>query len=339
MFQVECMRGTDMKEVAIPMLFAAAVSLSLVATGARAEESSPEASVDALNGVFGIHKGARAVHAKGTVLTGTFTASPSAAGLSTAPHLQEGATIPITVRFSNFAGVPTIADNDGLASPRGMAIKFKLADGSESDIVAHSSTVFPPQRRANFASFSWLSAQASPTRRSQRPLEKFLGTHPIAKAFLTAPKPNPESYATLPYFGVNSFKFTNKDGKATFARYQILPMAGEHYLSEADAKAASATYLSDEIKKRVHEGPITFRLVAQIAGDGDKIADPSIAWPADRKTVTLGTISISADAGDDAANQRLVFMPSAVPTGIEPADPMIGDRAAAYAVSFARRHP
>jgi len=116
-------------------------------------------------------------------------------------------------------------------------------------------------------------------------------------------------------------------------------MAGEHYLSEADAKAASATYLSDEIKKRVHEGPITFRLVAQIAGDGDKIADPSIAWPADRKTVTLGTISISADAGDDAANQQLVFMPSAVPTGIEPADPMIGDRAAAYAVSFARRHP
>jgi catalase len=328
-----------MKEVAIPMLFAAAVSLSLVTTGARAEESSPEASVDALNGVFGIHKGARAVHAKGTVLTGTFTASPSAAGLSTAPHLQEGATIPITVRFSNFAGVPTIADNDGLASPRGIAIKFKLADGSESDIVAHSFNGFPSATTAEFRELLVALGASKPDTPKPTPLDKFLATHPIAKAFLTAPKPNPESYATLPYFGVNSFRFTNEDGKATFARYQILPMAGEHYLSEADAKAASATYLSDEIKKRVHEGPITFRLVAQIAGDGDKIADPSIAWPADRKTVTLGTISIAADAGDDAANQQLVFMPSAVPTGIEPADPMIGDRAAAYAVSFARRHP
>lgn len=183
MFQVQCMRGTDMKEVAIPMLFAAAASLSLVTTGARAEESSAEASVDALNGVFGVHKGARAVHTKGTVLTGTFTASPSAAGLSTAPHLQEGAIIPITVRFSNFAGLPAIADNDGLASPRGMAIKFKLADGSNPTSSLTPSTVFPPQRRANFASCSWLSAQASPTRRSRRPSTNSWGPIPSPKPF------------------------------------------------------------------------------------------------------------------------------------------------------------
>ena len=104
------------------------------------------------------------------------------------------------------------------------------------------------------------------------------------------------------------------------------------------AKAAPASYLSDEIKKRVAGGPVTFDLVAQIADAGDKVDDPSIAWPADRKTVSLGTISIAASVGDDAANSKLVFMPNAVPTGIEPADPMIADRAAAYAVSFARRH-
>lgn len=326
-----------MKTLGITGLLAAAILIGLPAADACADDA--EAAVDALNGVFGVHKGARPVHAKGTVLSGTFTASPSAAALSVAPHFQTGVTVPVTVRFSNFAGIPTIADNDGLASPRGMAIKFKLADGSDTDIVAHSFNGFPTATTAEFRDLLIALGSSKPDTPKPTPLDKFLASHPIAKAFLTTPKPNPVSYATLPYFGVNSFKFTDKDGKATFARYQILPVAGEHYLSDAEAKSASASYLSDEIKKRVTGGPITFQLVAQIAGPGDKIKDPSIAWPSDRKTVQLGTISLSKSAGDDAANPDLVFMPNALPNGIEPADPMIADRAAAYAVSFARRHP
>ena len=84
---------------------------------------------------------------------------------------------------------------------------------------------------------------------------------------------------------------------------------------------------------------MTFTLVAQIADAGDKVDDPSLAWPADRKTVPLGTITLTKSAGDDAANKELVFMPNAVPTGIEAADPMIVDRGAVYAASFARRNP
>ena len=326
-----------MKTLGTTGLLAAALLIGLPAADVRADEA--EAAVDALNGVFGVHNGARPVHAKGTVLTGTFTASPSAASLSVAPHFQAGVTVPVTVRFSNFAGIPTIADNDGLASPRGMAIKFKLADGSDTDIVAHSFNGFPTATTAEFRDLLIALGSSKPDTPKPTPLDKFLGDHPIAKAFLTTPKPNPVSYATLPYFGVNSFKFTDKEGKSTFARYQFLPVAGEHYLNEAQAKSASAPYLSDEIKKRIADGPVTFRLVAQIAGPGDKIEDPSIAWPSDRKTVELGTISLSKSAGDDAANPDLVFMPNALPKGIEPADPMIADRAAAYAVSFSRRHP
>jgi catalase len=37
--------------------------------------------------------------------------------------------VPVVVRFSDFAGVPSIPDTDPRASPRGMAIKFKLPDG------------------------------------------------------------------------------------------------------------------------------------------------------------------------------------------------------------------
>ena len=295
--------------------------------------------VDAVNGVFGVHQGARAVHAKGTVLTGTFAASPEAAALTTAPHLQAGSTVPVTVRFSNFAGIPTIADNDGLASPRGLAVKFKLADGSETDIVAHSFNGFPVATTGEFRQLLIALGTSKPDTPKPTPLDTFLGDHPIAKTFLTAAKPNPVSFASLPYYAVNAFKLTNKDGTAALVRYQIVPVGGEHYLSDADAKAAAASYLSDEIKKRVGEGPVMFTLVAQIADAGDKVDDPSLAWPADRKTVPLGTITLTKSAGDDAANKELVFMPNAVPAGIEAADPMIADRGAVYAASFARRNP
>jgi catalase len=101
------------------------------------QKSTPTQLVDALNGVFGKHPGARAVHAKGIVLEGTFTPSGTASSISKAPHLQK-VSVPVTVRFSNFAGIPDIPDNAAMASPRGFAIKFQLPDGTTSDIVAHS---------------------------------------------------------------------------------------------------------------------------------------------------------------------------------------------------------
>ena len=88
--------------------------------------------------MFGKQTDNRAAHAKGIVLEGKFTPSPAAARLSKAPHLQSGTTVPVTVRFSDFAGVPAIPDTDPNASPRGMAVKFHLPDGSDSDLVIHS---------------------------------------------------------------------------------------------------------------------------------------------------------------------------------------------------------
>ena len=82
----------------------------------RNQKSTPAELVDALNGVFGKQTDNRAVHAKGIVLEGKFTPSAQAATLSKAPHFQDTA-VPITVRFSDFAGVPTIPDTDPKASP------------------------------------------------------------------------------------------------------------------------------------------------------------------------------------------------------------------------------
>src|SRR5260370_41680024 len=92
--------------------------------------------------IFGMHPGFRPAHAKGVMLTGTFTPSHTAASLSRAQHLNQSST-PVTVRFSNSTGIPIIPDNDPNADPRGMAIRFHLGEHAHTDIVSHSADGFP----------------------------------------------------------------------------------------------------------------------------------------------------------------------------------------------------
>jgi catalase len=63
-----------------------------------------------LHTIFGLHSGFRPAHAKGVLLTGTFTPGPQAASLTRALHVAREST-PVTIRFSNSTGLPTIPDN------------------------------------------------------------------------------------------------------------------------------------------------------------------------------------------------------------------------------------
>src|SRR5580692_4264844 len=146
--------------------------------------------VDALNGVFGKQSHGRAIHAKGIVVEGTFLPSPSAREFSRAAHFK-GEAVPITVRFSNFAGIPTISDTDGLASPRGMAIKFHLRSGADTDLVAHSVNAFPSATTDDFHDLMVALGSSPPGTPSPTPAETYLGGHPIAKAFFGELTPPP----------------------------------------------------------------------------------------------------------------------------------------------------
>src|SRR6266571_4858743 len=100
----------------------------------------------------GIHPGYRFMHAKGIVVTGTFTAAAGARSVSRAAHLQGGA-VPVTVRFSDGTGVPNIPDTDPNAGPRGMAIRFALPGGAFTDIVAVSHNGFVVGTGEDFLTF------------------------------------------------------------------------------------------------------------------------------------------------------------------------------------------
>jgi catalase len=302
------------------------------------QQSTPEQLVDALNGVFGKQKpDVRAVHAKGVDLTGVFRPSGSASSVSKAPHLQK-TIVPVTVRFSNFPGVTTVPDTDGLSSPRGMSIKFRLPDGSDTDIVAHSFNGFPAPTADEFRVFLIALGASGPGAAKPTSLDVYLGSHPVAKTFLESQIPPPLSYGTVSYFGVNAFKFTNAKGTVTFGRYQIRPLEGDQSLPKAEIAKADPNYLAKEMRERVTRGPVRFKLVLEIAEKGDKLDDPSVAWPPTRTKVELGTIEITKAVADNAAAEhQLLFLPGALPPGIEAADPMIKARTDAYPVSFDRR--
>ena len=312
--------------------------LHLAAEDAPATQKSlAEQLVDAFNAVFGVHPGLRANHPKGVVLEGTFTPSGSAASLTKAAHLQKRKTpLPVTVRFSAGSGLPTVPDTNDM--PRGMSVKFSLPDGTKTDLVVLSFNGFPVATAEEFRDFLLAVAASGPNAPQPTELEKFLGAHPAAKAFVETPKPPPVSYGTLPYFGINAFKFTNAKGTASHVRYRLQPTAGAHYLSKEQISTLGPDYLTDEIRERVRRGPVKFKLLAQVADPGDTFDNPTIVWPDSRKTVELGMITITkAVADSQAAEKKLLFVPGALVPGIEAADPMIAARSAAYIVSLSRR--
>ena len=135
--------------------------------------------------IFGEHPGFRPAHAKGTMLTGTFTPSSSAASLSRAPHILRSST-PVTVRFSNSTGLPLIPDNDPNANPHGLAIRFHLAEHTHTDIISHSTDGFPTHTGEEFLEFLRAVAASGPSAAHPTPVETFLGTHPAALAFVQA---------------------------------------------------------------------------------------------------------------------------------------------------------
>jgi catalase len=288
--------------------------------------------------MFSLHPGFRPAHAKGVLLTGVFRPSAQARSLTRATHAVRAST-PVTVRFSNSTGLPEIPDNSGDANPRGLAIRFNLAEHEHTDIVSHSIDAFPTRTGQEFLEFLRAAMASGPDVPSPKPVEKFLGAHPAALAFVQAPKPFPSSFARETYYAVTAFAFTNADGKTRFGRYRIVPEPGNDFLSDTQVKALAPNYHFDEIAERVKKGPVRFRIVVQLADPSDTTDDATVHWPESRETLELGTVELNEVVADTLAEQKhIIFDPIPRLDGIEPsADPLLELRAAIYLISGRRR--
>jgi len=288
--------------------------------------------------LFGEQPGFRPVHAKGILLSGTFVPTAAAKTLSSAQHLNQPST-PVIVRFSNFTGLPLIPDTDPNANPRGMAVRFMLGEHVHTDIVSHSVNGFPTRTGEEFLEFLQALAASDPANLAGSPLEAFLGSHPAALKFVQAPNLLPSSFARESYFALTAMKFINAEGVGRFGRYSLLPEGGNDHLDAATGKTKDVNYLFTEIAERIANSPARFKLTLQLAEDGDVVNDTTIAWPAEREVVDLGTLELTAPVADDAAEQKhIIFDPIPRLAGIEPSDdPLLELRAAIYLISGRRR--
>jgi catalase len=317
---------------------ATALSLLLACTAATADDAPVTTQVvDLANKLSGgPHPGFRAFHAKGIVVEGSFNASPEAQQLSRAT-LFSGHTIPVTVRFSDGNGMPNVPDGAPGANPHGMAIKYHLPGGVVTDMVTNSLKFFPVGTGEDFRDLLLAIIASAPDAPKPTKLEQFFASHPNApKAFGSAA--TPDSYADEEYHGINAFIFVSKTGQRQAVRYLLVPEKAVHLTPEQSAKQPP-DFLSDELTQRIAREPVVFHLKAQLAELGDQTKDGSQPWPDDRKIVELGVLRLTKLVPNSLqAEKKLLFVPTALADGIELSDdPLPRVRAAAYAVSFARR--
>lgn len=313
--------------------------LAAPATMQGQAKSLPEQIADVMTQLAGgVHPGLRLTHTKGLVTTGTFTPAPSAKTLSRAAHLQD-TPVPVTVRFSDGTGIPNIPDNNENASPHGMAIRFALPGNAYTDIVANSHNGFFVGNGNDFLAL--LKAIAGTNEKSPHPspIEQFLGTHPATLKVIVDSKRASKSFQNLDFFGNNAFIFVDAAGGKHAFRYQIIPVAGVVKLDSATAAKQKPDYMFNSLKAALAKGPVNYTIYAQLANPGDPTNDGSVVWPADRKRVELGTLSVTkVVANSDSAQKALAFNPIILTNGITLSDdPLPILRSAVYALSVAHR--
>ena len=219
-----------------------------------------------------------------------------------------------------------------------MAIKFRLTDGGENDIVAISANGFPVSTGEEFLALLQAAGTSGPNAPKPTPIETFLSSHPAAAAFVTAPKPVAVSYGTQPFFGVNALKFTNAQGASKFGRYRIVPDAGPAYVSDDEAAKRPGSALADNLRASIEKRPVKFRLLVQLAAAGDPTADATKVWPNSRPTAELGEIAITKALDTKKVESGLLFMPTNLTKGIDVSDdPILITRTEAYGESYGRR--
>jgi len=299
------------------------------------ESLSPARFVDRFERIYGRHNGFRRNHAKGLSASGTFTSNGAGVELSSASVFRAGVT-PVTARFSLSGGLPVASDAN--ATVRGLALLFHLGEREQWRTAMVNIPVFLDRVPQGF--YDRLLA-TKPVAATGKPdpvkLAAFLADYPeTARAMAVVSRTTPSSgFFNSPFNALNAFRFTNAAGTTVPVRWSLRPE--DPFV--AGAQGAGRDYLFDALIKRVVRGPVRWRLVITVAEPGDPTDDATQAWPANRRQVEVGTLSIDSLSTEAPGNARDInFDPLVLPTGIDASDdPLLAARSSVYAKSYQRR--
>jgi len=319
---------------------AALVALSFPeARAADAEVNAPQ-MIDAFEGTFGAHAGARRNHIKGTCASGEFVGTPAAAALSRSP-LFSGKTLPVVARFSLGGGNPNVPD--AAPAPRGMALEFRLPGGGLQHITMIDLPIFGA---ISPASFRDAIVAAKPDAKTGQPdpekLKAYAASHPDARALsqYTSGHAPTANYYQSTFFSVHTFKFIDPKGIEHMVKWRFVPRDGTKEMTAAEMKAAPHDFLEKNLIERTRKGPALWDMIVYVGEPGDPTDNPTLAWPEARKHFVAGTLSIQQAAPQQkgVACEPINFDPLIMADGIAPTnDPILLFRSPAYAVSFGKR--
>ncbi len=304
-----------------------------------ASEATPDQVVSAFEGRFGVTKGERRNHTKGTCAVGEFIGNPDMAAYSSSALFSSRA-VPVVARFSLAGGNPKAPDTS--KSGRGMALEFRLPKDNLHYMTMLNTPMFgaaQPQTMLNLM----IAYKADPATGKPDPekIKAFKASHPdshLQSAFLDSNNP-PTNYANSAYFGIHTFKFINSKNKTTLVRFRFVPQDGEKRLSDDELKSMPPNFLEQRLIERAKQGPVRWDMMVTIGVAGDAEDNPTLAWPDGRKEIKAGTLTMSSAVAQKGAEcEKINFDPMRMAAGIEPTnDPVLQFRSPSYAISAAKR--
>lgn len=287
----------------------------------------------------GKHDGYRRAHAKGLCVTGTFDASGDAATLSRAAVFAPG-RYPVLGRFSTGGGNPFATDGRNVF--HALALQLTGPDGQVWRMAMDHTPVFPV---ATIEAFVALQRASRPDPATGKPdpalMKAYLAQHPETKAYqdYIAAAPLPDSFANGTYYSINAFRFVDHAGASHAVRWAFEPEAAFGALDKAKLDGLPAEYLFTDLGARLAKGPLRWRMTITVAAPDDVTNNATIAWPADRRKVTAGTLTLTAaEPEETGACRDITFDPTILPDGVALSDdPLLAARSTAYSSSFQRR--
>lgn len=320
-------------------LLTGALTLAAPCCMAAANKVTAEQAVTALENTFGVTPGERRNHTKGTCAAGEFIGTPEAAAYSRSA-LFSGKPVPVVARFSLSGGNPKAPDT--AKSARGMALEFRLPGDNLQHITMLNTPVFGAVEPQTFVDMI-VASKPDPATGKPDPekIKAFKASHPdsLAQAIFLATNNPPASYANSAYFGIHTFKFINRAKKTTYVRWRFVPQDGEKRLTDDELKSSPPNFLEQALIERTKRGPVRWDMLIWLGEPADTKDNPTIAWPEYRKTVKVGTLTISSAMPQKGAEcEKINYDPLVMADGIAPTnDPILLFRSPAYAVSFAKR--
>jgi catalase len=294
---------------------------------------TPQKLVDGFTGPSGPPLGHRRNHSKGVCFTGVFESNGAGSELSRAPVFAKG-KYPVIGRFNLATADPNA--NDAKVRVRGLGLMISTPDGQEWRMAMIDAPFFPVSTPEAFHDLQIASASKAPDA-----MAKFGQAHPEFAAFGGWAKTAPwtASYAEERFNSLDSFIFTDGSGRDHAVRWSLVPAAAPVAVPPEELATRGPNFLETEIANRIKSGPLRWTMQVTIANAGDPTADPSKAWPDDRRSVDVGALIVSEiEAERDGPCRDINFDPAVLPNGVRTSDdPFPAARSSAYRVSYDRR--